>query len=141
MKGLLPPIEGYRWMVIKRENQILQPKQSDILFDHGGSGYFVFAYLETDTPEIEVITSITGGGSIDIMLSPKKLYEAGALSPSPGAAYLTRYDTDCTANCKYIGMYTPSPWLPFSERSSARIYNPTYKTARYTFLAYLYVKV
>ena len=135
----MPPLSGFRWVVIRRENQLLLPRRTVTLFDHSGSGYFVFAYLETDTPELEIVVDVESDGSIDIDLSPQKLYNVGATAPSPGSAYLTRYDEDCTENCKYIAMYTPATWLPFSKRSVARIYNPTLHNANYTFVAYLYV--
>lgn len=128
----------FRWKVILHINRILKPRQQMVLYDEMHQGFMVFAFLQTDTPEVEVTLDLSGDGSIEARLSPKFLYEVGAVNPNNVSAYLTVYDPD---NNNYVAMYTPSPWLPFMERVRVTLLNPrTDKEAKLTFTAWLLVK-
>ena len=112
----------YEW----RES--LAPRERRVLLSDYKRGFLVFAFLHTNNPDVIVTVDLYGDGT-DIVLSPRMLYEYGLVQPSPGSAWVSRYDT---TNNVYVALYTPSPWIPFSGYARATVENTSDNPAFYT---------
>lgn len=114
-------------------NSIIRAKEEITLYERSFYGFLVFVYLRTDNPDLSVVLNLLGDGMIDLVISPRMLYEDGLVQPSASAGWVARYDT---SNNIYVAMYTPSPWIPWSGLVRIKLANPTLIDSRYTIIAW-----
>lgn len=118
-------------------DESIAAKSEHVVLERSITGFFVFAYLRTNNPDVAVVVDLYGDGTLDIVLSPRRLYEDGLLAPSGSSAWVARYDE---TNNVYVALFTPSPWLPWNGFARIKVVNPTLAEAKYTFISWILEK-
>ena len=115
-------------------NEVLGPGKEHKVLERYVEGYLVFAYLKTDNPDVTVSIDLYGDGTVEVALSPRRLYENGLVHPNASSAWISRYDETAKV---YVALYTPSPWIPWRGFARVKIVNPSPSEARYTFISWI----
>lgn len=134
----LPPatdlLEYFKWTRIERRNQLLKPRGSVTLLERTVAGFLAFVILDTNSPDTTVVVDLYGDGSVDIALSPRRLYELGLTSWNSAGGYVALYDT---IKNRYVAVYSPSPWIPFNGFARVKVHNPSMEEATYSIAVWL----
>lgn len=131
--GFFPASDLWRWEVYRQNNYVLGPGKEWTIWDRSASGWLYYVILMTDNPDTRLQVDLHADGRLEIDVSPRDLYELGAVGTNPGIITLYRYDS--TNNVYVIG-YAPQGGLgvPFRSRAVARIVNPSNTPATIKFL-------
>lgn len=119
-------------------NQIVPPYTKEYtLYEAVGRGWFYYARMITDNPDIRWVINIKADETIEVNVSIREIYEQQGLEYSEGFRIL-KYDD---VNRIYCIEYTPGlsgfPGTPFRDKNKLYLINPTGYSTRFTAYVWL----
>jgi len=124
-----PALPGWRWEPVTQTRLRIPARARKTLWDRSGCGWLYYVFMVLDNPDVLLCLDLYADGRVEIRVSPRMLYEWGAIGSNPGVITLYKYDE--TSNVYAIG-YAPQGALgvPFRGRIRAWLENNTPRESR-----------